>query len=122
MICRPGKGRGARPLGVGAGLSVKVNANLGTSQARSGIDAELVKLKAAVDAGADAVMDLSTGGDLDLIRAAIIKASPVSVGTVPIYQAAVDALARHPGRLDRMEPDALFDADRPRTAATASAS
>jgi phosphomethylpyrimidine synthase len=110
VICRPGTARGARWLGVGAGLSVKVNANLGTSQARSGLDAELVKLKAAVDAGADAVMDLSTGGDLDLIRAAILKASPVAVGTVPVYQAAVDTLARHPGRLDRMEPDALFDA------------
>jgi phosphomethylpyrimidine synthase len=110
VICRPGKARGARPLGVGAGLSVKVNANLGTSQARSGISAELAKLKAAVEAGADAVMDLSTGGDLDPIRAAIVKASPLAVGTVPIYQAAVDTLARNPGRLDRMEPDALFDA------------
>ena len=110
VICKPGKGRGARALGVGAGLSVKVNANLGTSQARSGIGAELEKLAAAVGAGADAVMDLSTGGDLDLIRAAIVKASPVSVGTVPVYQAAVDALARRPGRLDTMEPDALFDA------------
>ena len=110
VICRPGKARGARPLGVGAGLSIKVNANLGTSQARSGLEAELVKLKTAVAAGADAVMDLSTGGDLDLIRAAIIKASPVSVGTVPVYQAAVDTLERHPGRLDRMEPDALFNA------------
>jgi phosphomethylpyrimidine synthase len=110
VICKPGKGRGARALGVGAGLSVKVNANLGTSQARSGIGAELKKLEAAVSAGADAVMDLSTGGELDLIRAAIVKASPVSVGTVPVYQAAVDALARRPGRLDTMDPDALFDA------------
>jgi phosphomethylpyrimidine synthase len=110
VICRPGKGRGARPLGVGAGLSVKVNANLGTSKARSGLEAELAKLKAAVEAGADAVMDLSTGGDLDLIRSAIIEASPVSVGTVPVYQAAVATLESHPGRLDRMEPDALFDA------------
>src|SRR5512139_584401 len=60
VICKPGKSRGARALGVGAGLSVKVNANLGTSQARSGIGAELKKLAAAVSAGADAVMDLST--------------------------------------------------------------
>ncbi|HEY6001127.1 MAG TPA: phosphomethylpyrimidine synthase ThiC [bacterium] len=109
VLCRPGKARGARHLGVGAGLSVKVNANLGTSQARSGLKGELAKLAVAVAAGADAVMDLSTGGDLDLIRAAIIAASPVSVGTVPIYQAAVDTLAHHPGRLDRMDPDALFD-------------
>jgi phosphomethylpyrimidine synthase len=110
VLCRPGKGRGARPLGVGAGLAVKVNANIGTSQARSGLKGELAKLSAAVAAGADAVMDLSTGGDLDLIRGAIIAASPVSVGTVPIYQAAVDTLARHPGRLDRMGQDELFAA------------
>ncbi len=110
VICRPGRGRGARPAGVGAGLSVKVNANLGTSQSRSGLQGELIKLKTTIEAGADAVMDLSTGGDLDLIRAAIVKASPVTVGTVPVYQAAVDTLARHPGRLDRLEPDALFGA------------
>jgi phosphomethylpyrimidine synthase len=110
VICRPGRGRGARPLGVGAGLGVKVNANLGTSQARLGIAGELAKLAAAVAAGADAVMDLSTGGDLDAIRAEIIRHSPVSVGTVPVYQAAVDTLQRHPGRIDKMTADQLFAA------------
>ena len=73
VLCRPGTGRGARHLAVGAGLAVKVNANLGTSQARSGLKGELEKLAVAVEAGADAVMDLSTGGDLDLIRAARVE-------------------------------------------------
>ena len=80
-----------RPCVVGGGSRVKVNANLGTSSDYAGLDDELAKLKAAVDAGADAVMDLSTGGPIDEVRKAVVAASPVPVGTVPIYQAAVRA-------------------------------
>ncbi|MFC1657583.1 phosphomethylpyrimidine synthase ThiC [Candidatus Moduliflexota bacterium] len=108
-VCRPGRGDGAEPVGIGSGLRVKVNANLGTSQSRPSLSRELKKLDAAVAAGADAVMDLSTGGDLDGIRRAIIDRSPVTVGTVPIYQAAVDTLRRRPGRIDTMSPDSIFE-------------
>jgi phosphomethylpyrimidine synthase len=109
VIASPGGATGALPLGIGRNLRVKVNANLGTSQARPSLKAELKKLGVAVEAGADAVMDLSTAGNLDAVRRAILSASPASVGTVPIYQAAVEVLERHPGRIDRMDPDAVFD-------------
>ncbi len=79
------------PMGVGTGLRTKVNANIGTSPSIADIDNELAKLKAACSAGADTVMDLSTGGDIDEVRKIIIDASPVPIGTVPIYQAACDS-------------------------------
>lgn len=75
---------------VGKGLRTKVNANIGTSSDYCSLEEEMLKLQAAVDAGADAVMDLSTAGNLNLIRRKIIEASPVAVGTVPIYQAMVE--------------------------------
>lgn len=78
-------------LAVGRGLRTKVNANIGTSQDHADVTEELLKLKAAIDAGADAVMDLSTGGDVDAIRKLIMAETTVPVGTVPIYQAALDA-------------------------------
>lgn len=84
-------GRGQKPLAIGRGLPPKVNANIGTSPLSSDLAHELKKLKAAVLAGADTVMDLSTGGDLAKIRRQIVKASPIPVGTVPIYQSAVAA-------------------------------
>jgi phosphomethylpyrimidine synthase len=90
-----------RILGVGQGLRVKVNANLGTSTDYADIGAELEKLKAAEEAGADAVMDLSTGGDLRAIRRRIMEAANVCVGSVPIYEAAAGA-ARARGGLDKM--------------------
>src|SRR5947199_5618676 len=75
------------PVADGKMARVKINANLGNSAVESNIDQELDKLHNAVHYGADTVMDLSTGGDIDAIREAIIDASPVPVGTVPIYQA-----------------------------------
>ncbi|MEK6531226.1 MAG: phosphomethylpyrimidine synthase ThiC [Deltaproteobacteria bacterium] len=97
------------PMGVGAGLRTKVNANIGSSEDFAALDGELKKLKAAIGAGADAVMDLSTGGDIDAIRSEVLKASDVPVGTVPIYQAALEA--RKSGRtfLD-LTADDMFDA------------
>jgi phosphomethylpyrimidine synthase len=80
------------PLGVGKGLRTKINANIGTSKDRVSIADEIAKLKAAVAAGADAVMDLSTGGPIVGIRQEILKQSTVSIGTVPIYQAAVETV------------------------------
>ncbi len=87
-------GGSVRPLGIGLGLRTKVNANLGTSPDSCSLETELRKLQAALAVGADTVMDLSTGGDLDAIRREIRAACPVVLGTVPIYQMAVEAEAR----------------------------
>lgn len=76
------------PIGIGEGLKIKVNANIGSSPDKADLSYELEKLKACIDAKADTVMDLSTGGDIDLIRREIIKNSNIPVGTVPVYQAA----------------------------------
>ena len=81
----------AKPCGIGLGLSTKINANIGTSTDKSEITDELKKLAVAVRYGADAVMDLSIGGDLRKIRKAVLKSSPVPVGTVPVYEIAVNA-------------------------------
>src|SRR6516225_9164238 len=74
------------PMGIGIAAKCKINANIGNSAVTSKADEELEKLHTAVHLGADTVMDLSTGGDIDGIRQAIIDASPVPIGTVPIYQ------------------------------------
>jgi phosphomethylpyrimidine synthase len=75
------------PMAIGVASLCKVNANIGNSQVTSNVDGELEKLQFALKYGADTVMDLSTGGDIDGIRRAIIAKSPVPIGTVPIYQA-----------------------------------
>jgi phosphomethylpyrimidine synthase len=75
------------PMAIGVATKVKVNANIGNSSTTSDVEGELEKLHYAVKYGADTVMDLSTGGDIPEIREAIIQASPVPVGTVPIYEA-----------------------------------
>jgi phosphomethylpyrimidine synthase len=74
------------PMGIGIGLTCKINANIGNSAVTSDVDSELKKLHTAVHYGSDTVMDLSTGGNIDEIRRAIIAASTVPIGTVPIYQ------------------------------------
>src|SRR5438477_10661341 len=74
------------PMGIGITAKCKINANIGNSAVTSKVDDELEKLHTAVHLGADTVMDLSTGGNIDAIRRAIIDASPVPIGTVPIYQ------------------------------------
>ncbi len=81
---------GLEPIGIGYGLRTKVNANIGSSPAKSDINYELEKLRVAIKYGADTVMDLSTGGDIDSIRRSIIRNSSIPVGTVPIYQAAIE--------------------------------
>jgi len=95
------------PCGIGQGLSTKVNANIGTSSDFGDINTELQKLRVAVDSSADTVMDLSTGGDITAIRQAIIAASSVPIGTVPIYQAGIEAIERH-GAIVKMTADDLF--------------
>jgi phosphomethylpyrimidine synthase len=75
------------PMGIGTVASVKINANIGNSSVTSDVSGELEKLRLAIQYGADTVMDLSTGGGIDEIREAILAASTVPIGTVPIYQA-----------------------------------
>lgn len=81
-----------KPKAIGEGLTTKINANIGTSEDYSDIEVELEKLRVAINNGADAVMDLSTGFRITETRKAIIKNSSVPVGTVPIYQVAVETL------------------------------
>ena len=74
------------PMGIGVALRTKINSNIGSSQIVEDINEEVEKLKTSIKYGADTVMDLSTGGDLDKIRCAIIQSSTVPIGTVPMYQ------------------------------------
>ena len=97
------------PCGIGQGLKTKVNANIGTSSDFGNIDTELEKLRVAIDSRADTVMDLSTGGDISAIRRAIIAASPLPIGTVPIYQAGLKAINRYDA-IVKMTADDLFAA------------
>src|SRR5205085_5215582 len=78
------------PMAIGVASLCKINANIGNSAVTGKIDDELEKLHTAVHLGADTVMDLSTGGNIDAIRQAIIDASPVPIGTVTIYQSVQD--------------------------------
>ena len=103
------------PRGVGQGLAVKVNANIGTSSAYPDPEPELAKLRAAIDAGADSVMDLSTGDNIDASRKAIIAASTVMVGTVPIYQATVETIKKR-GAVVEMTKEDLFEVIRQQAA------
>lgn len=100
-----------KPVAVGENLKVKVNANIGTSGDLHDEDLELRKLEAAVKARADAVMDLSTGGDLRSVRKKIITESPIPVGSVPIYEALVKSV-RSKGGSEKMEPEEMLDAIR----------
>jgi len=92
VVIRNKKHKSISPLAIGKGLKTKVNANIGTSKDRTDIDLELKKVRVSFAAGADTIMDLSTGGDIRAIRKAIIKESSLVIGTVPIYQAAVQML------------------------------
>ncbi len=94
--------------GIGKGLTTKVNANIGTSSDVADEEEEMAKLRAALEAGTDAVMDLSTGGDLDHMRRMVVQGSPVPVGTVPIYQAAIESRKRGQPVVE-MSVDEIFE-------------
>lgn len=96
--------RGLKALAIGQGVRVKINANIGTSPHDISLEKEQAKLAAALEYGADAVMDLSTGGDLDEIRTALLARCPAPFGTVPIYQ--VMAQARS---LDEVKGEAILE-------------
>ena len=93
------------PIGIGIHCRCKINANIGNSSAASGLDREIEKMRMAVRFGSDTVMDLSTGSRLDETREAIIRASTVPVGTVPIYQ----ALELAGGLPENLTPDRMFE-------------
>lgn len=100
--------RRIRPCVLGEGVSTKVNANIGTSTVSSDLEGELAKLRAAIEVGADTVMDLSTGPDSDQVRAAVLARADVAVGSVPVYDAAVRASAG----IVSMTPDSMLNAVR----------
>lgn len=95
------------PMGIGRNMRTKVNANIGTSKDKISIEGEMEKLAVLVKYGADAVMDLSTGGPIKDLRKMMLKKSPIAVGTVPIYEAAVRA-AGQKGSISKMTADDLF--------------
>ncbi len=95
----------SKPLGIGKLMRTKINANVGTSRDFVDIEAEVKKAETAEKYGADTIMDLSTGGDLDLTRRRIIDAVSVPVGSVPIYQAACEGI-------EKMTSDDMFNAVR----------
>lgn len=93
-----------RPIAIGSALRTKVNANIGTSPIKASLKEELKKMRVAVAAGADAVMDLSIGGNIDEIRRKILRRATVPIGTVPVYQAFVEKSVRD------VSEDDLFNA------------
>ncbi|WP_025270171.1 phosphomethylpyrimidine synthase ThiC [Hippea sp. KM1] len=107
IVIPKNKNHDIKAVGIGEGLRTKVNANIGTSSDIAQLENELKKLDAAVEAKADSVMDLSTGGDLDYIRREILKRSPIVVGNVPIYQTAVE-VAQKKGSIVYMSEDDIF--------------
>jgi phosphomethylpyrimidine synthase len=93
------------PMAIGVASKCKINSNIGNSAVTSEIDQELEKLQYSIKYGADTVMDLSTGGDIPRIRQAIIDASPVPIGTVPIYE----ALTRVKGKIEDLSWPVMRD-------------
>ena len=109
VVVRNNRHPSIAPLAIGKGLRTKINTNIGTSKDRADLALELEKVHVSVAAGTDTIMDLSTGGDLGVIRRAVMGASTVAVGTVPIYQAAVAAV-RAGKAIVEMTADDLFRA------------
>ncbi|MGZ5562082.1 MAG: phosphomethylpyrimidine synthase ThiC [Halobacteriota archaeon] len=99
--------RETKPIGIGKGLKTKVNASVGTSSDIADVDLEVEKTKVAEASGADSIMELSTAGDFYEIRRRIIEATSLSVGSVPLYQAFIEA-ARESGSIVDMREDDLF--------------
>ncbi|MCB2218655.1 MAG: phosphomethylpyrimidine synthase ThiC [Desulfobulbaceae bacterium] len=108
IICHNNRHADGRPLAIGKGIRTRVNANIGTSRDDTSIDRELAKARAALAAGADAIMDLSTGGPIDAIRRAIIAETDLCVGSVPLYQAACDAVVNRGKAIVDMTVDEIF--------------
>lgn len=99
--------RSTRPVGIGKGLRTKVNASIGTSSDIVDIGMEIEKAKVAEATGADTLMELSTGGDFNEIRRKVIESTSLSVGSVPLYQAFIEAIRKYGAAVD-MKEDELF--------------
>jgi len=108
VIPRNVKRENVIPIGIGEGLRTKINTNVGTSIDLCDLNLEVEKAKIAVKYGTDTVMDLSTSGNLDEIRQTILKAVNVPIGTVPIYQTAIEA-AKNKGAIINMDEDDIFN-------------
>lgn len=108
VITQNRKHRSIRPLAIGKGLSTKINANIGTSKDHADIQEELEKMRVAIKAGAHTIMDLSTGGPVNEIRKEIVKESTVPIGTVPIYQAAVETIQKKKEAIVNMTVEDIF--------------
>ncbi|MCX8040959.1 MAG: phosphomethylpyrimidine synthase ThiC [Thermodesulfobacteriaceae bacterium] len=109
VICKNKKSKVNNPCAIGKGLRTKVNVNIGTSKDRPNVEDELQKLEIALKYGTDTVMDLSTGGDLDEIRRIIRENCPVPLGTVPIYQAAIEAVEKYHKSIVEMKVSEIFE-------------
>ncbi len=109
IICHNTRRSGGIALAVGHGLRTKVNANIGTSKDDTSVDKELEKARVAVSAGADALMDLSTGGPVDDIRQAVIAETEACIGSVPLYQAALDAVLKKKKAIVDMTVEDIFE-------------
>jgi phosphomethylpyrimidine synthase len=107
VVIPKNRNRTCQACGIGKGLKTKVNANIGTSPSHCDLKEELTKLDTAVAAGADAMMDLSTGGNLDNILQTILKHSPVIVGTVPIYKVVSKLMAQNKAAVEMTSDDLM---------------
>jgi len=108
VILKNNTHKNIKPVGVGEQLRTKVNANIGTSKDYADIQQEVEKAQIGVKAGADTIMDLSTGGNLSEIRKSIMKQVPVVIGTVPIYQSVIETIGKKDA-LIKMTTDNIFN-------------
>jgi len=108
IITRNTQRENVHPIGIGEGLRTKINTNIGTSSDLCDLNLEIEKAKIAVKYGTDTIMDLSIGGNLNQIRRTILKTTNVPLGTVPIYQAAIEA-AKKKGSIINMTEDDIFN-------------
>ncbi len=100
--------RDVKPLIVGEGTSIKINSNVGTSSSDTSVEGEIEKVKVSIQYGADAIMDLSTGGDITEIRDRLLEETPVAIGTVPLYEMAFRAQAQGKSVLE-ITSDEMFE-------------
>ena len=100
--------RDIKPLVIGEGTSIKINSNVGTSSSNASVEEELEKVRVSIKYGANAIMDLSTGGDITAIREKLLEETPVAIGTVPLYEMAFRAQDKKKSVLD-ISADEMFE-------------
>ncbi|MCL6559465.1 MAG: phosphomethylpyrimidine synthase ThiC, partial [Firmicutes bacterium] len=108
VIPRNSKRVNVTPVGIGAGLRTKVSASIGLYGRKAAIPSELAKIRAAVEAGTDSLMDLSVSGDIDAMRKEVLALTPKPVGTLPLYQACAEAGEKY-GSSAKMKVEELFE-------------